>query len=886
MNILQKVTRQILKLNKTRTWVTIVGIVLSAAMFTAVTTCVSSMQYFLMRTVIATEGSWHGAQFGVDAAELQTLAGREDVKDFTVLERIGYAMAGSNNEYKPYLMVMGMDEKTAEILPIRLISGRMPQNSSEILLPSHLESNGQVEYAEGETLTLELGRRLMEGWEMDQSNPYDEKERFIPAETRSYTVVGFYQRPSFEDYSAPGYTALTFSEGTVQSADVYIRMKRPKDIYDLLDSSASANTVNYEYLRYTGMSNEGSYNKVLFGMAAILMGIICFGSISLIYNAFSISVGERTKQFGILKTIGATRRQLRGSVIYEALVLSAVGIPLGVGSGILGIYITLLCTGRWFDSLLSGYGVSMELYVTAPGVLIAAAVCLITVLISAWIPARRAIRRNAIESVRQNGDITIKAKKVKSPRWVYRLFGFEGMLADKNFKRNRKRYRATVLSLFVSVVLFISASSFCDYMNRAVNTVIYVGNYDLAYFFNGSNELPMEPEEFKAELQALDQIDGVMYHHSSYFHLEIDDEDLTEEYRAYRARLAADAREESGEEGTAATRTNAYLAFVDDETFRSWAEEQTGKSADLYFQEPLGISVDNVILWDYSGEAYHTYRYLQNQQTDYAFTYVPEELDGYTCVDSRIENGAIIYIYTNEAGDRREYSEKDPLLLKSQRIGAVVEENPCGSANDTLWIVYPYSMYTQVVPVEKLPTRLEYQMTAVDSVKAAEEQVEQFVDSLGLESGYLNDMVSGSEADRALVGVVNVFSYGFIILISLIALANVFNTISTNVALRRREFAMLRSVGMTEKGLNKMMNYECILYGAKGLCWGFPAAVGVTYLIYLSVNAGVRTAFYLPWYSVAIAVGSVFIVVFSTMLYAMRKIKREDPIEALKNENL
>ena len=156
----------------------------------------------------------------------------------------------------------------------------------------------------------------------------------------------------------------------------------------------------------------------------------------------------------------------------------------------------------------------------------------------------------------------------------------------------------------------------------------------------------------------------------------------------------------------------------------------------------------------------------------------------------------------------------------------------------------------------------------------------------GLSSTRLYDYAERAESERALVTVINVFSYGFITLISLIAVANVFNTISTNIGLRRREFAMLKSIGLTRRGFHKMMNFECLLYGIKGLIYGIPVAVGVTYLMYRSVVQGWETKFYLPWYSVAISVGSVFLVVFATMLYSMRKINRDNPIDALRNENL
>ena len=123
-------------------------------------------------------------------------------------------------------------------------------------------------------------------------------------------------------------------------------------------------------------------------------------------------------------------------------------------------------------------------------------------------------------------------------------------------------------------------------------------------------------------------------------------------------------------------------------------------------------------------------------------------------------------------------------------------------------------------------------------------------------------------------------------LISLIAAANVFNTITTNINLRRREFAMLKSVGMTAKGMNKMMNFECIMYGTKALIYGLPVSAGVTFLIYRAINEGIDTDFFIPWRAVIIAVLSVFIVVFSTMMYSMSKIKKDNPIDALKNENI
>lgn len=878
MNILHKVTRKVLALNKMRTWVTIVGIILSAAMFTAVMTCVSSVQNYLYRVVVATSGSWHGVRYDADGAAISELANDGAVKDHTVLDSIGYAEIGSSNPYKPYLMVYGINDRVESFLPIHLLEGRMPQSSREILLPLHLQENGGVSYALGDTLYLALGDRILEGERLVQQNPFTDGEGLTTRENRSYKVVGFYARPSFEEFTAPGYTALTYTEGAVKRGDIYLKMQNPREIYSLLERySDDAYSVNTDLLRYTGMSNEGGYNRVLYGLATILMGIICFGSIALIYNAFSISVSERTKQFGILKTVGATKRQLRGSVLYEACVLSCIGIPIGILCGILGIGITLHYTGRMFDTILERQDISLQLHVSLGAILIAAAICLLTVLISAWIPAARAIRQNAIDSVRSHADIAIRPQKVQSPRWLYKCFGFEGLLADKNFKRNRKKYRATVASLFVSVLLFVSASSFCSYLTNAGESAVYAGNYEIT--FNTSEEFSIPAiEQQKKQLQALNDVEEVTWLHYGFRKITIAEKDLHKDFLEQRKKEA----EISGAPENHFISCGQY--FIEDALFRSWASSQ-GIDPAPYFKEPMAIAIDTVTGWDTEGDRIYLMRHLKNEQVSYSFEYVPDHIGDYQWVNATEEDGRLVHLYRNEAGAIQTYAEEDAIFHIEGRIGAVAKEDPFGTNRSSMMMIYPASMFEQAISSNASVQAWEFRIHSKNPSEAAK-QIREYAQGQGFGGYYIEDQTAGDESNRALIVIINVFSYGFIILISLIALANVFNTISTNIALRRREFAMLRSVGMTEKGLNKMMNYECILYGIKGLSYGLIAAVFVTYLIYLAIRQGVDTAFYIPWYSLTIAVASVFIVVFSTMLYAMRKIKKEDPIEALKDENL
>jgi len=884
MKVLHKVTWKALMNNRTRTWVTIIGIMLSAAMFTAVTTCASSIQYYMMGTAIAQNGAWHGRQLHINQPHVTALQGNPKVKDLLVFEKVGYAPIGSTNEYKPYLSVEAVVGELEGMVPFELTAGRMPKTSNELLIPNHLYANGQVELALGDTLELTLGDRLLNGVVRDQRSAYDPGETFSPRESRTYTVVGFYNRFPYmiEDYSAPGYTALTVSDGAgTYMSNAYIIMKNPWDIYQLLGNT----TPHHNLLRTIGISLTSGFNQVLYGLSAILMGIILFGSVSLIYNAFSISVSERTKQFGVLKSVGATKRQIKSSVYFEAVVLSAIGIPLGVLSGILGIGITLHFTQGMFDTILSNGMVRLQLYVSPIGVAIAVLVAFVTVLISARIPAQRAISQNAIDAVRQTADLQIRAKRVRSPRWVYKLFGFAGLLADKNFKRNRKKYRTTVFSLFMSVVLFISASSFCSYLTGTVEQVVSIQNYDLSYTLFLDE---MAPDAFNQQLATLEKTQKILCLDRHYQKLTIDDQYLNTDYLAgIREILESQALSFGGTEYQPDRRTDSVMLFVEDQAFSHWAKQQGLDPTFYYDRENIrAIAADRSTSWNTITQRYEPMKVLADANVPYTFQYVPDAMGDHRLTDLRQnDQGEELYIYTDQEGHTMEYTADHPLFRRQGVITHLVQESPLGSTESELTLIFPLSMQAAVTGQTEGGSILHYYFKADDHL-GAERELENLLKQLPVSSQSIYNIRSGEESNRALVTVVNVFSYGFIILISLIALANVFNTISTNIALRRREFAMLRSVGMSERALHRMMNYECILYGVKGLSFGLVVAIFVTFLIYWVVNAGVVTRFYIPWYSITAAVLSVFLVVFATMLYAMKKIRGEDPISALKNENL
>lgn len=904
MNVLKKVTLKSLKNNRTRTTVTIIGIILSAALICAVTTFISSIQNYLLSYMIYNIGDWHGAAYGTNYETCEEITSSDKLSNSAYGQLLGYSETESSDKQKPYMYVIGGEQDSFfDTMPVHLVEGSYPQNTNEIIIPEHILSENNSNYKIGNAITLSLGDRIQNGISLGQNIPYsydseenenDEAKEYIEVrETRTFTIVGIYEYPDFERADAPGYTALTVADSRFDSSDrfdVYFKMNDPSDTFDFIktiDPDTECDT-NDDVLAFSGAFKYDSFFIVLRNLAIIVIGLIMLGSISLIYNAFSISVSERTKQFGLLSSIGATKRQLRNMVFFEALSVSAIGIPLGIGVGIAGIAVTLKLMSNKFSAIFN-FDMPIHICVSWESIVIAVVISLVTVLISAWIPSIRATRVSAVEAIRQNMDIKIKNKPVKTSKLTYRLFGLPGVLANKHYKRNKKKYRTTVISLFMSIVLFISAASFTSYLTDSLESGFYTENYDLSFSFS-ENEDDTEKINYDEMLKLLKSdkdVTGGAYTYSNFFQLEIPKEYLTDEFIEYN--------KQNGDEKNTDNNTENVIGcidFVNDEEFEALLKKYS-LDKDDYFnaQKPLGLAIDNHNVFDYNEKKFMSVDTLKGDTSKITLT-IPKKYDGYSYIEQTTdENGNEVVLYENEndSGDTLVVPYDDTLIQSTLETGKTITDYPFYITNSTtvyLNIIYPYSMLDYIIP-RGLQENLNnnFYLTS-DNHSASCENLKKLLQQKGIESFHSHDYAQNVEINRNLISIIKVFSYGFIILISLIATANVFNTISTNISLRRREFAMLKSVGMTKKGFNKMMNFECLLYGSKALILGLPVSAFITYLIYKSVSEGFAAIYHLPWHAVGIAVLSVFIVVFATMMYSMNKIKKDNPIDALKNENL
>ena len=898
MNVFNKVTLQSLKKNKTRTIVTIIGIILSAAMICAVTTFASSIYNYAYENAVYVDGDWHGSAEDVDLKTYELIKNESKIEDYVYAQQLGYAKVdGCTNENKPYLFVLGASDGFNEMMPVHITSGKYPTSATEILIPEHLYVNGGVELKIGDTIELALGKRMLDGYSMGQNNPfyvYDENNETVPSgeelvveDTRSYTIVGFYERPSFENYTAPGYTAITIADkdaGEQYSYNVWFKMNKIKEVYSFIEDNQLPGRTNSSVLRYSGVSRYEGFNSMIISLAVIVIALIMFGSIALIYNAFSISVAERTKQFGLLSSVGATKKQLRRMVITEALMVSVVGIPLGILAGVGGIGVTLIFVGNKFQALV-GYPIPLKLSVSTVSLVIAVAIALLTVLISAIVPSKRATKVSAIEAIRQSKDINAKIKKVRTSKLIYKIFGLPGMLANKYYKRSRKKYRATVLSLFMSVVLFVSAAAFTNALTESVSDSFGSVGYDILIYGYENEFIKATTDDLLNELKNDKGVNQVAYTQGSSFFVALPSDEVSKDFLDYYTKAEHLTVSQVKDVGVY---TN--FKFVDDEAYRELL--RTYKlNEEEYFNPnaPKAIAVDGRVIFDSVLGKYTNYNVLKSEDADITIT-IQREFEGYY-LDREIvdEDGNFLYVFENmkNPGDSMTLTKEEAYEEKSAEIGKIIYDAPFYlDVNSRLALIYPMSLRDSVLSAEiLLDSGYNYYITTDTHVETMS-AVDETLSDLGLAKLRVHDIAAQEEENRNIVTIIQVFAYGFIVLISLIAAATVFNTISTNIALRRREFAMLKSVGMTAKGFNRMMNFECILYGTRALLFGLPVSVGISYLIHLAVSEGYQKDFTLPWVALGIAVLSVFLVVFVTMMYSMSKIKKDNPIDALKNENL
>ncbi len=898
MNIVQKLTIRNLKMNKRRTIVTIIGVLISTAMIVAVSSFAFSVYDFIVRNETYSAGSWHNRFNGVEYEKTPILEDYSGIKDYAFSRGDGYAfLDDGKNMYKPYLYVEEFDQKAFEMYPIHLVEGRLPQNSSELVISDHVISNGRVAYKVGDTLTLQLGKRMLDsGEELNQMNPLqtDEEgttvyEKLVPDHTRTFTIVGIIERPGTENYSAPGYSAFTVLDPaslTPQSkVDVSVQLTNTKDFFTRMGKLAQdlgmetesygAEVVyggrgqgeeiiydgmqNMSVLRYYGLTATNGEKTTLIGISAILMLLIMTGSVSFIYNSFAISMAERSKQLGMLASVGATRRQKRSSVVFEAVLISCIGIPLGIICGIVGIGITVACTGSMLQQVF-GFPVPFKLVVSFWAILAAILVSALTVALSIYVPSKRAARITPIEAIRMTGDVKLKAKTVRTMKLTRKIFGFEGELALKNLKRNSRRYRTTVFSIVISILLYLSVSSFAGYTVTASEEYTARPNYEMRVYAYGSQGDNVGDELFE-DIQELEGIEQISLITTRSGFLAVPEEKLSSEVP--REKIEENFYTESLKEeiipGCLNYPTN--LIRLNREEFERYVA-QIGEDMSKYTdkQHPAAILVNRGKYYDGNGKAHNV-----------------------KLLDPSLQ-GELSFALEDHTGE---------LVVQEAKlsIGAMTDQIPMGSFADG--VGYLNCILLDEVYDAMMPSDIENYVSGrsqeifikTQTPDQLEEKINDMLDTSSYHGGVYNYEKDIRQQEQLRI-VVFVFVYGFIILISAICIANIFNTLTTGMAMREKELAMLRSVGMTPKSFWRMIRFESLFYGIKALLYGLPLSLLINVLIYRQMVGSQDIHFTIPWLSIVTVVVVIFLVLFLTMWLACGKLRRKNIIDALRQDSI
>ncbi len=860
MNIINKLTLRHLKKNKRRTLVTIIGVIISVAMVTAVATLGVSFLDLLKRQSIADNGEWHVQYKNVTSDQIKAIGEDENTKSLILSSDMGYAkLEGDKVTDKPYLFFKGYNEEGLEQFPIELSGGRLPKAANEVVVSDHLAKDTGIDYEIGDEMTVEIGNRMKEGEPAPLLQNYSVErgeegylENLEIHSTETFTVVGTIERPSWEEPWAPGYTVINYIDqenlNQAVNVDAIVVVKDlNRSIFKQSEQLAQQNDIvgvgyNDELLRYYGITDNDNLHTTMYSMAGIIIAVIVIGSVSLIYNAFAISVSERARHLGMLSSVGATKKQKRNSVFFEGAVIGLISIPIGVLAGVVGIAITFMFINTYIAGAL-GATEKLEVVVTPASVLIACLISSATIFISTYMPARKASKVSAIDAIRQSQDIKLTSKGVKTSKLVRRIFGLEAEIGLKNVKRNKKRYYATLFSLVISIVLFLSVSFFTQNLSRSVEMSQDGIDFDIVVS-DGSGDI--------STLESLALLEGITEHslHKSVQVTSLIDEEM------FPPLLLDYIEKENGalQDGKYPFYINLY--GLSESSFQEYAD-RVGTDPENYQDpnNPKAIIIDKISYRDYEASKFVETKSIQTKPGD------------------RIE-----LLFTD-------YDTNENTTLSDLEIGALTDELLMGTRTASLGgldVIVPMETFDSILKKGVASQVQSYLYLNTSDPTVMQETLEEVVPS----SMYIYNTVQSRERDQQMIMFLSVFTYGFIALISLISIANIFNTISTGISLRKREFAMLKSVGMTPKGFNKMINYESIFYGVNSLLIGLPISVGVMYLLHRSVNETFEYGFSLPWLDILFVIAAIFVIISSAMLYSISKIKKENIIDGLKQENI
>lgn len=936
MNLMKTLTLKNLKLNRKRTIVTIVGIILATALLSALVTLVSSFQYSMIEYQKQKDGDFHVKFSNVKMSELSEFKNNRNIESTFETMGMGFAkLDGCKNEDKPYAYVMATDEAGFERGCFHLIEGRMAKNEDEIVIPRHLKTNGRIDIKVGDEITLDVGKRYDSNTEsvIGENCAYEhEAETLTDTVTKRYKVVGIMERPGYkmEDYSAAGYTFVTYSDelaaidnGSKSEAGeadttltVYSRYTqkalRNKDAVtaDIIGVDekllAKANDSSVEMTaeesdRFLKEIENAKYDidmngylisyecvfpvdgmfKALFTVAAVVALIIILTSVYCIKNSFNISITEKIRQYGMLSSVGATRRQIKSSVKTEAAMLGVVGIPVGTMSGILAALVLV----KVVNAMSAGWlNFALSFHTSLPALILAVILSIATIYFSATGSARRAARVTPLEAIRNTKEIKIKSAKLKTPAVIGRIWGIGGVISYKNIKRNNKKYRTTVTSIVICSVTFIVISYFMSMAFSMVGMSYASTDYNIGINMSYKKDIHIDIEKLSKLVSGIEGVDDYLV--GAGYDFDVSKPEYTKEYGEY-CRQVYDNSEDVSQ--------MFLITVLDDKSYDKYASDAGIKNAaagailvnkgtfDVYNEKSLKYVKKEMELYKYkAGDTiecgYNVYDDASSDDNAVEDDTESSTEDNSGYVDEEtINNGVRKTVDVTIAG----VTDKVPIGYKGYSYTTLLFMNQKGF--ESLWadgksneLKQRYVSYSAYVVAENAD---EYQDTFEKETEGNPEYSQI--------SFYVSNLDKQMRDEKSLFTLLGVFAYGLIVVIALIGITNIINTLSTGMELRSREFATLRSIGMTDKQFAGMVRLESVFISAKALVIGVPLGILISYLLCVIMNRMDGAIIYEPPYkAIILCIVVVIMLIYAIMKLSMTKLRHNNIIETIKNENL
>lgn len=882
MKLLNKLTLKNLRLNKVRTIVTIVGIMLSAALITVVSGMALSGRQTMIDAQMVYGGNYDVVFDITNNAKIDEIRHNRNVESAYYRERLGYAEAtNADDEYCAYTVLGLSKDAYGNLFKINLEDGKFPTNSSEAVVTRAFKTQDGKEVKVGDKITLDVGILTNKDGEVfteDRAGELFPKEfkecNIIDKSKKTYTVTGIIEKPQTGEIYNPSYLSVVYTASDEKAPVEAVRTKNmnklyvlytpqsesrylentdeilgcskgedwSQDIYSDPDNDAGIQAVDYNspLLSMKGYGSNDATNTVIFSLAVIIIIIVMLASVFVIRNSFAISITEKTSMYGMLASVGATKRQIRRNVLFEGFILGLIGTPLGIllGLGVNAILVTIL------NSVLGDMLNGAKFVFVTPTIPIICAIVLsaVTIFCSSFFIALRASRIPPLVAIRGNKDIKIKNNKpYRTSKLTKKLFGVGGEIASKSLKRSRKKYRTTVISIVVSVAMFIAVSAFMDY--GMTYTEHYYGKPDYSYMVSGIDTKQAQTIEKMPEIENYLTV-GLQYGHVS---ADVPVNECGENFLYDNA----DGTKSFGAE---------FLEFEHD-TFVQICRElkldySKVKGGVLVYSKVTPYNMENM---EGTGEPMK----LFGKTAPTKLTVYGNDDDGNELIAGKLKVSSVF----DKIPESIEYVTGDGTTLGGSLI--IGEQ---GVISPQLGEHECYiTLYANTSNHTSLTNRIESMPSTGDSesyisIFDYEENVRQF---------------------NAVMLIVGIFVYGFIGVISLIGMTNIFNTISTNMQLRSKEFASLKSIGMTKKEFNRMIRLESLMYGIKSLLIGIPLGVLGVFAIFSAFSKGsVPMGFVFPWKAILISIAAVFIVVWLIMKYSISKVNKQNIIETIRNDNI